>query len=105
MLATAVTSADVPLRHDYVIERMKESIWSGGMKVSDHCRVRMAERNAHLFDLLKTVQTGEVVESRWDSTYRNHRYRVKGTDTKGDERTVIAAMGNARTVHFVTVFA
>src|SRR5262249_15081088 len=68
----------------------------GFIRLSKHCRDRMAERTATLADVRQALRNGVVAEpAEWDSQYGQWHYRVAGYDLVGDTLTVITVIFDA----------
>lgn len=85
--------------------QFKGRICGGWFGFTDHCRGRMAERQVDLFDVFKVTYSGDILYVERNSEFNNWEYRIKGKDMKGDDLTVITAIGEKRqTLFFITVF-
>lgn len=81
-------------------------IGNGDMLFRTHCKDEMTDANANAFDVFSVIWSGVISRSpEWDAKYENWKYRIEGSDVKGESLTVIAAIDEIRRLlYFVTVF-
>lgn len=78
----------------------------GTFEPSFHCRESMRKRKVSDLDVVKALETGEVIkEPEWDDNFQNWKYRVEGVDIEGDELTAVTIIFDvSMTLFIVTVF-
>ncbi len=75
-----------------------------GIKLSKHCRQRMAERDVTVDDILFVIYWGEIIELIGDEEYGSWECTVKGLDIDGEELVFVAALDeNDTSVLCITV--
>lgn len=65
------------------------------IRLSQHCRERMAQRAATLADVRQALRVGVTEPAAWDSQYGQWKYRVAGSDLVADTLTVITVIFDA----------
>ncbi|MBW1764938.1 MAG: DUF4258 domain-containing protein [Deltaproteobacteria bacterium] len=63
-----------------------------GIRLSKHCRKRMADRDVTVDDILNVIHWGEITELKGDEEYGNWECTVKGIDIDGEELVFVAAI-------------
>ncbi len=87
-----------------VIEQAKEC-WRGGrVRITGHCRERMAERNVGDADITSAFETGAVDDAQWNEKFNEWRYRILGQDVEGDDLSVLVTFEGDTLISFITVF-
>jgi len=64
----------------------------GYFEPTDHCKLRMLQRNITTPQLVHSLKSGNVVGSEWDDEYERWKYKVEGVDTEGDSLTSISVI-------------
>ncbi|SPD73758.1 hypothetical protein PITCH_A1920097 [uncultured Desulfobacterium sp.] len=75
-----------------------------GIRLTKHCRKRMAERDVTVNDILYVIHWGEIVELKGSEEYGTWECTVKGLDIDGEELVFVAAIDeNDASVVCITV--
>ena len=64
----------------------------------------MGLRNFTTQDVLYILETGIVVDKKFDDDRRNWKYKVNGNDLDGDSGSVVTAILTARAQLIITTF-
>jgi len=75
------------------------------LRLSKHCRERMAERNVTTDDFLQVIFWGEIVNFTEDEEHQNHSCEIKGKDINGDDLTLqVAILEKEYSILCITVY-
>ncbi len=84
--------------------RLSQIARSGAIRLTRHCRERMAQRNVNTQDLLQVLFWGEIKDLHEDPEHGNWECLVVGADLEGDPLKVKVALEEDFAVLCITVF-
>jgi len=75
------------------------------LRLSKHCRKRMAERGVTTDDFLQVIFWGEITSISEDEEYQNCTCEITGKDTNGDDLTLqVAIIEKEYSILCITVY-
>lgn len=77
---------------------------NGSIIIGSHVKKRMNQRGFYTQDITEVLETGSIVSKEFDDKRNNWKYKVEGSDTDGEEGTVITAIISISSQQVITVF-
>jgi hypothetical protein len=89
---------------DRVLNRMRELVRARQYVMTIHAEDEMDVDGLTIYDVESAVLAGRIIERQRDRTSAEWKYVVSGQSLGGDSVTVVAKVGPADKLVFITVF-
>ena len=87
-----------------ILKKLRDYIRESRYVVSVHADEEMNEDNLSIFDVERTILTGEIAERQKDKETGEWKYIVKGSSIDGRRVVVVTKLGPTGKAIIITVF-
>lgn len=87
-----------------VLKQMRDKVRNRQYVMTLHAEEEMSDDELTIFDVERSILTGEIVERQKDAQTGEWKYPVKGQTVAGDEIVVVGKIGLTGKLVIITVY-
>ena len=87
-----------------ILKRLRDKILKREYVMTHHAREEMNDDELTIYDVERSILTGEILERQQDRVTTEWKYRIKGLSVEGDEIEVITKLSPTNKLVIITVY-
>ena len=87
-----------------ILKQIREKVRQRQYVMTLHAEEEMSDDNLSIFDVERSLLTGEIVERQKDAITGEWKYLVKGDTVAGDDMVTVAKIGPTGKLVIITVY-